>query len=171
MELTRVIAPEPFRFSFPDLDGRIVTSEDERFQGKVVLIDIFGSWCPTCHDAAPSMVQFYRDYHDRGLEVVGLAYEVSGDSAIDNAQVRRYRDKFGIEFPLLLAGINVTSATAATLPQLEGFTAYPTTIFIGRDGLVRKIHAGFMGPATGAQHDHLIREFAALIEELLREPS
>ncbi len=171
MELTRVVAPEPFHFSFPDLDGRIVTSEDERFQGQVVLIDIFGSWCPTCHDAAPSMVQFYQDYHDRGLEVVGLAYEVSGDSAIDNAQVRRYRDKFGIEFPLLLAGINVTSATAATLPQLEGFTAYPTTIFIGRDGLVRKIHAGFMGPATGAQHDHLIREFAALIEELLQEPA
>lgn len=171
MELTRVVAPEPFRFGFPDLEGRVVTSEDERFHGKVVLVDIFGSWCPTCHDAAPSMVRFYQEYRDRGLEVVGLAYEVSGDSAIDNAQVRRYRDKFGIDFPLLLAGINITSATAATLPQLEGFTAYPTTIFIGRDGLVRKIHAGFMGPATGAQHDHLIREFAALIEELLEEPA
>jgi len=171
MELTRVVAPEPFYFSFPDLDGRLVTSEDERFRGKVVLVDIFGSWCPTCHDAAPSMVQFYEDYHDRGLEVVGLAYEVTGDSAIDNAQVRRYRDKFGIDFPLLLGGINITSATAATLPQLEGFTAYPTTIFIGRDGLVRKIHAGFMGPATGAQHEHLLQEFAAIIEELLAEPA
>jgi len=117
------------------------------------------------------MVQFYRDYHDRGLEIVGLAYEVTGDSAIDNSQVRKYRDKFDIEFPLLLGGINITSATAATLPQLEGFTAYPTTIFIGRDGLVRKIHAGFMGPATGAQHDHLIQEFAAIIEELLAEPA
>jgi thiol-disulfide isomerase/thioredoxin len=171
MELTRVVAPEPFHFSFPDLDGHMVTSEDERFRGKVVLVDIFGTWCPTCHDAAPSIVQFYRDYHDRGLEVVGLAYEVTGDSAIDNAQVRRYRDKFGIEFPLLLGGINITSATAATLPQLEGFTAYPTTIFIGRDGMVRKIHAGFMGPATGAQHDHLLQEFAAIIEELLEEPA
>jgi thiol-disulfide isomerase/thioredoxin len=169
-ELTRMVRPEPFEFSFPDLDGRIVTSRDERFRGKVLLVDIFGTWCPTCHDAAPALVRFYQEYHDRGLEIVGLAYEVTGDSTVDNAQVRRYRDKFSIPFPLLLAGINLTDATAATLPQLEGFTAYPTTIFIGRDGQVRLIHAGFLGPATGAQHDRLLGDFAALIEELLQEP-
>ena len=149
----------------------MVSSTDEQFRGKVVVIDIFGTWCPTCHDAAPSLVRFYREYHDRGLEIVGLAYEVSGDSTVDNALVKRYRDKFGIEFPLLLAGINITSATAATLPQLEGFTAYPTTIFIGRDGTVRRIHAGFYGPATGAQHDRMIRDFTSFIEELLEEPA
>ncbi len=169
--LTRMTGPEPFAFSFPDLDGKMVSSTDEQFRGKVVVIDIFGTWCPTCHDAAPSLVRFYREYHDRGLEIVGLAYEVSGDSTVDNSLLRRYRDKFGIEFPLLLAGINITSATAATLPQLEGFTAYPTTIFIGRDGAVRRIHAGFYGPATGAQHDRMIRDFTSFIEELLEEPA
>lgn len=170
-ELTTMAAAEPFRFAFPDVDGHLVTSDDARFRGKVVLVDVFGTWCPTCHDAAPALVRFYRKYHDRGLEIVGLAYEVTGDSTIDNAQIRRYRDKFGIEFPLLLAGINVTEATAATLPQLQGFTAYPTSIFIGRDGMVRRIHAGFYGPATGIQHDHLVREFSRLIEELLAEPA
>ena len=101
---------------------------------------------------------------------MGLAYEVTGDSAVDGRQVRRYRDKFGIPFPLLLAGINDTEAAAATLPQLHGFTSFPTTIFLGRDGRVRRVHAGFYGPATGAQHERLIREFEREIERLLREP-
>ncbi len=166
-DVTHADTNAPFTFAFPDLSGRIVSSTDARFRGKVVLVDVFGSWCPTCHAAAPTLVRLWRKYHDRGLEIVGLAYEVSGDTAIDGRQVRRYRDKFGIPFPLLLAGINDTEATAATLPQLEGFTAFPTTIFLGRDGRVRRVHAGFYGPATGAQHTRLVREFEREIERLL----
>ncbi len=168
-EITKADRTRPFAFRFPDLDGRIVSNEDPRFQGKVVVVDVFGTWCPTCHDAAPALVDLWHRYHARGLEMVGLAYEVTGDSAVDAQLVRRYRDKFRIPFPLLLAGVNVTELTAATLPQLEGFTAYPTTIFLGRDGLVRRVHAGFTGPATGPQHEALLREFRAVVERLLAE--
>ena len=168
-EITTADTSAPFRFAFPDLSGRVVTQQDPRFRGKVLLVDVFGTWCPTCHDAAPELVRLYRKYHGRGLEIVGLAYEVTGDSAVDGRQVRRYRDKFGIPFPLLLAGVNDTEAAAATLPQLRGFTSFPTTVFIGRDGRVRRVHAGFYGPATGAQHGRLIREFEQEIERLLRE--
>jgi hypothetical protein len=102
--------------------------------------------------------------------MVGLAYEVTGDTAVDARQVRRYRDKFKIPFPSLLAGTNDTEAAAATLPQLQGFTSFPTTIFLGRDGRVRRVHAGFYGPATGEQHTRLIRDFEKEIESLLDEP-
>ena len=168
-QVTTADTTSRFRFSFPDLDGRMVTSDDQRFQGKVVLVDIFGSWCPTCHDAAPLLGDLYRRYHDQGLEIVGLAYEVTGDTAIDGRQVRRFRDKFSIAYPLLLAGTNATDAAAATLPQLTDFTAFPTTIFLGRDGRVRRIHAGFYGPATGAQYAKLGEEFRAAVERLLGE--
>ena len=170
-ENTRADTTEPFRFAFPDLEGRIVTERDPRFEGKVVVVDVFGTWCPTCHDAAPELVRLYRKYRHRGLEIVGLAYEVSGDTAVDRRQVRRYREKFGITFPMLLAGINDTEAAAATLPQLQGFTSFPTTIFLGRDGRVRRIHAGFYGPATGAQHAKQVREWESEVEVLLRERS
>jgi thiol-disulfide isomerase/thioredoxin len=166
-EVTRADTSAPFRFSFPDLDGRVVSRADPRFQGKVVMVDVFGTWCPTCHDAAPTLVRLWHKYHARGLEIVGLAYEVTGDTAIDGALVRRYRDKFRIPFPLLLAGISDPREAAATLPQLEGFGAFPTTIFLGRDGRVKRVHAGFYGPATGAQHDALVREFEREVERLL----
>ena len=159
----------PFRFSFPDLQGQTVTELDPRFAGKVLLVDAFGTWCPNCHDAAPVLVKLYREFHGKGLEIVGLAYEVTGDSTIDAPLVRRYRDRYGIAFPLLLAGTNDTEAAAATLPQLRGFTAFPTTLFIGRDGRVRRVHAGFTGPATGEQYARVVREFREEVERLLSE--
>lgn len=168
-EVTRADHRAPFRFTFPDLDGHTVSSTDPRFQGKVVIVDIFGTWCPTCHDAAPALVQLYQDYHARGLEIVGLAFEAIGDTAVDVPLVRRYREKYHIPFPLLIGGVSEQEAVAASLPQLDGFTAFPTTIFLGKDGRVRRIHAGFYGPATGAQHDQIVREFRTEVERLLAE--
>jgi thiol-disulfide isomerase/thioredoxin len=168
-ENTQADTTERFQFAFPDLDGQVVTERDPRFEGKVVVVDVFGTWCPTCHDAAPELVRLHRKYRDRGLEIVGLAYEVSGDTAVDRRQVRRYREKFQIPFALLLAGVNDTEAAGATLPQLQGFTSFPTTIFLGRDGKVRRIQAGFYGPATGAQHRKQVRDWEREVEALLRE--
>jgi thiol-disulfide isomerase/thioredoxin len=168
-EITHAVSSAPLRFSFPDLGGRMVGNDDARFRGKVVLVDIFGSWCPTCHTATPELLRLYRRYHARGLEMVGLAFEATGDTAIDARQVRRYRDKFGIPFPLLLAGINDDESLATALPQLQGLTAFPTIVFLGRDGRVRRVHAGFHGLAAGPQHARMVREFEAQIEGLLAE--
>jgi thiol-disulfide isomerase/thioredoxin len=167
--LTQADTSAPFRFSFPGVDGGMVSNTDARFHGKVVLIDIFGTWCPTCQEAAPELVRLWREFHGRGLEIVGIAYEVSGDTAVDAALVRRYRARHRIPFPLALGGINDVEATAATLPQLIGFTSYPTSIFLGRDGRVRRVHAGFYGAATGPMHEQQLVAFRAYIEHLLEE--
>jgi thiol-disulfide isomerase/thioredoxin len=168
-EISRADTTEPLRFAFPDLEGKLFRSDDPRLRGKVVLVDIFGSWCPTCHEATPELMRLYRKYRSRGLEVVGLAFESTGDTAVDARQVRRYRDKFSIPFPLLLAGVNDNASIAAALPQLSDVVAFPTTVFLGRDGRVRRIHAGFHGLAAGRQHTRLVREFESEIERLLQE--
>jgi len=58
---------------------------------------------------------------------------------------------------------------AAALPQLHNVTAFPTAVFLGRDGRVRLIHAGFHGPAAGPEHERMVREFEREIERLLEE--
>lgn len=165
--LTRADTTAPFQFAFPDLDGRVVSNTDPRFRDKVVVIDIFGTWCPTCHDAAPALIDLHRRYADRGLVVVGFAYEVSPDSAAANPLIRRFRDKFKIPYLLLRGGINDVEATAATLPQLTGFTAYPTTVFLGRDGRVRSVYAGFRGPATGEHYRRQLADYDRIVQDLL----
>lgn len=168
-KITSADTAEPFRFRFPDLRGRMVGNDDPRFRGKVVLVDIFGTWCPTCHEGTPGLLDLYNRYHRRGLEMVGLAFEVTGDTAVDAPLVRRYRDKFRIPFPLLLAGTNDVEGIEAALPQLREAGAYPTIVFLGRDGRVRRVHAGFHGLAAGAQHQRQVREFEVEIERLLNE--
>jgi thiol-disulfide isomerase/thioredoxin len=167
--VTRADTSARFSFRFPDLEGQPVSWQDERFQGKVVLVDIFGTWCPTCHDAAPALARLYHDYRERGLEIVGIAFEVTGDTTQDAPLIRRYRDKHGLRFPLLVGGVSDAEAVSAALPQLDGFTAFPTTVFLGRNGRVRRIHAGFYGPATGELHGRLEAEMRREVERLLSE--
>ena len=66
---------EPLRFSFPDIQGQIVSNTDARFRGKVVLVNISGSWCPNCHDEAPFLAALYKRYRASGLEIVTLSFE------------------------------------------------------------------------------------------------
>ena len=160
-----------FRFDFPDLDGQRLTLDDPRFDGKVVLVNIFGSWCPNCNDKAPLLADWHRRYRDRGLEIVGLAYEFTGEVERDREQVRRYAVRHGVEFPLLLAGLSDKKKAAETLPDLSAVIAFPTTVFIGRDGKARRVHTGFTGPGTGGHYDQLVTELESVIEELLAEPA
>jgi thiol-disulfide isomerase/thioredoxin len=159
-----------FGFHFPDLDGHPVASTDPRFAGKVVLVNVFGSWCPNCNDEAPLLAAWYRRYHARGLEIVGLAYEYTGDPARDARFVRKYAARHDITYPLLLAGTSDKKAAAKTLPDLTAVLAFPTSVFLGRDGRVRKIYTGYAGPGTGEHHQELVAELEKLIESLLREP-
>jgi len=165
----------PFQFSFPDLSGKTVTETDARFRGKVVILSIGGSWCPNCHDEAPFLSEVYRDYRARGLEVVGLMFENDPDPKVSGPRVQSFIKRYGVEYPMLLAGTMQPSPTTKTindaLPQLINFGAYPTTIFLGRDGRVRSVHAGFASPATGAEHTRLKQEVRELVERLLAEPA
>ncbi len=158
-----------FSFSFPDSAGNAVSLDDPRFENKVVLVNIFGTWCPNCNDEAPLLATWHRRFRDQGLEVVGLAYEFTGNPERDSAMLERFAERYSIQYPLLLAGTSDKEKAAETLPDLTSVVAFPTTIFIGRDGKVRKIHSGFAGPGTGSHHAKLVAELESLIRELLAE--
>ena len=70
----------------------------------------------------------------------------------------------------LLAGTSEKPAASRTLPDLTKVAAFPTTIFVGRDGRVRKVYTGYAGPGTFEHHARLREQFERLVEELLAEP-
>ena len=165
---TRMSNPgEPLRFSFSDLDGKMVSSIDDRFKNKVVAVSITGSWCPNCHEEAPFLQEMYERYGGQGFQPVALAFEYTGETARDLEQVKIFAKRHNLKYPMLLAGSTEEGQIQQKLPQLVNFGAYPTTIFIGRDGLVKRIHAGFEGRATGERFTRLKSELENLIKELL----
>jgi thiol-disulfide isomerase/thioredoxin len=157
-------ASHPFLFSFPDLNGKVVSTDDARFRGKVVLVNITGSWCPNCHDEAPFLAELYRKYRDQGLEIVALSFE-EGEQLKDPTRLRAFIKKYGIEYTVLLAG--EPSEAKDKLTQAENWTAWPTTFFIDREGLVRGVHAGFPGSASGELYVEAKKEFVGNVERLL----
>jgi peroxiredoxin len=166
-EFTRMRNPsEPFRFSYPDLNGKTVSNTDPRFRGKVVLVSITGSWCPNCHDEAPFLTELYRTYHSRGLEIVALGFEEK-DQLTNPVRPRAFVRQFGIEYPFLLVG--EPEEAPAKISQAENLNAFPTTFVLGRDGRVRTVHAGFASAATGAVHAESEKEMKEEIERLLAE--
>ncbi len=166
--LTRVKDPQqPFQFSGVNSSGRTINQDSSEFKGKPVIVDIFGTWCPNCHDEAPLLEQLYRKYQSQGLVIVGLAYEYVDDTARDLRQIALYRDKYGLSFPLLLAGTTDEGQIAKTLPQLVHFGAYPTTVFLDREGRVHAIHAGFAGPSTGEKYQEVQQHMDQLTREIV----
>jgi thiol-disulfide isomerase/thioredoxin len=166
----------PFQFAFPEaMNGKMVSNTDAQFRGKVVILAIGGSWCPNCHDEAPFLSELYRDYHARGLEIVGLMFENDPDPKSYRPRVQSFIKRYTIQYPMLYAGTTnptpQSKVIAEALPQLINFGAYPTSIYLGRDGRVRSVHAGFASPATGEEHVRLKKELRELAERLLAESS
>jgi len=158
---------EPLRFSGVDVDGKLVSNSDARFRGKVVVLTVGGTWCANCHDEAPFLSSLYNEFHAKGLEVAGLFFENDADFTVVRPRIAAFTKRYGIAYPILFAG--TTDQAQAKLSQLRNFSVYPTTIIIGRDGLVRRVQAGFAGAATGGEHDRLVREERALVARLLSE--
>ena len=157
---------EQFRFSFQDLNGKLVSNTDDRFKNKVVLVSLLGSWCPNCHDEASYLAELYRTYRSKGLEMVGLAFEEE-DQLADPARLRAYVKSYGIDYPMLLCGI--PDDASSRLPQLKNFNAWPTILILGRDGKFRQSHAGFPSEGSGAVYAETKQEITASVERWLGE--
>jgi peroxiredoxin len=156
----------PFSFSAPDLEGNVVSNTDAQFRGKVVIVAIGGSWCPNCHDEAPFLVELYKRYHSRGLEIVNISFEEE-DQLKDPQRLRAFIAKYRIPYTVLLGG--TTEQVHDKLPQAKNLDCWPTTFFINRKGLVQEVHAGFAGPETGASYTQLKAETDAVVGKLLAQ--
>lgn len=157
-------------FSFPGIDGKRVSLSDTRFKNKVVIVQMLGSWCPNCMDETSYLANYYKKYHPKGVEIVGLAYERTADFNKSVPTLKQLKTRFNITYPLLITGYTPAGGDPQkSLPMLADYKGFPTTIIIDKKGDVRKIHTGFSGPGTGKYYAEFTKEFEKLTEDLLAE--
>ena len=154
----------PLSLTFTGLDGKSVALADLGLEGKVVLLDLFGTWCPNCHQLIPLLTELHKKYHATGLEIIGVGFEFAdGQEAVS-----AYRDKHAIPYRMLVGAAPQDAPNV--MPEVP-LTSYPTLVLIGRDGKVHNIQTGFRGTATGEFRKADAARFEARIKKLLAQGS
>jgi peroxiredoxin len=121
--------PQAPEFVLTDLDGRTVRLSD--FQGKVVLIDFWATWCGPCRMEVPHLKELYGRYSDRGFVLVGISLDTAGPGV-----VRAFVEKHKIPYPIVMGDQKTARAYG-------GVTAIPTAFLIDRDGRLVKKYVGY----------------------------
>ena len=114
-------------FDLPGKDGAVQLA---KYQGKVVYVDFWASWCGPCRQSFPWMNEMQAKYGARGLQVVG----VNLDAKTDDAR------RFLAETPARFA---IAFDPAGATPRAYGIKGMPSSVLIGPDGKVLYEHAGF----------------------------
>lgn len=120
------LAPD---FSLLDLDGNTVTLSD--FEGRVVILNFWATWCPPCKAEIPDLIELYNEYKNKGFEMIGISLDPDGAKAVG-----RFLEKYKINYTLLLGNMKVSSVYG-------GIDAIPTSFIINRDGYIYKKYVGY----------------------------
>ncbi len=160
---------ERFDFAFENPEGDTISLDDPRYDGKVKIVQIMGTWCPNCRDETNFLLDYLENNPSDDLAVIALAFERYRDRERSMQAIRNYKEFFGMNYEVLLAGTSSDKEEAAeALPMLNTVISFPTMIFIDRDNNVRRIHTGFSGPAT-SKFEPFKEEFDRFVQELLAE--
>jgi peroxiredoxin len=135
-------------FTFPDLDGRKISLSDLR--GKVVLVNIWATWCPPCRDEMPSMQKLYDRFKGEHFEILAVSIDADGREA-----VAPFMRKMNLTFPALLD-------PKEKIRGLYRITGVPESFIIDRNGiLVQRV----IGPL-----DWATPKVFSFFENLLQKP-
>jgi len=167
--LTYIIDHSPVTFNLKDVNGYDFTFPAEQYKGKVTIIQIMGTWCPNCMDETRFFKEIYTKYHDQGLEIISIGYEVGSDFNEQAAKIRTLRERLDLDFVFLVGGTANKGLASEHFKMLNQIISFPTAIFIGKDGTVEKVHTGFNGPGTGNHYTEYVEETTLFIEELLKK--
>ena len=160
---------DKIEFSFPDLEGNLVSLSDDKYKGKVVILQLLGTWCPNCMDETKFYKKWFKENKHRGVEIIGLAYEVKDDFEYARNRVKKMKEKLNIDYDFVIAGTSSSKSTSKSLPMLNRKITFPMSVIIDKKGNIRDIHVGFSGPATGDYYLQFKEEFNILMNNLLSE--
>jgi len=156
-------------FSFKNTEDKLVSLNDAKYKNKVVIVQLMGTWCPNCMDETKFLAPFYEKYKAQGLEVIALAFERTDDFSKAVSNVERSKKRFNANYDFLITMKTGKDQASEALPMLNAVMAFPTTIYIDKKGVVRKIYTGFSGPATGDAYIKYVEQTTLFVEKLLKE--
>jgi len=136
-----VVAGGRLEFSLTDLSGAPVSASDPRFSGKVVLVDLWGTWCPPCLSEIPTFIDLQAKYGDRGLVIVGIAFEDEEQAEERRVKLARFVEEHELNYLVLDGGRPERFETA--LPNVQHVRGFPVEILIDRDGNVTASRNGY----------------------------
>lgn len=168
-DLTYIVDDKEVTFNLKDMEGKDFSFPNENYDGKVTIIQIMGTWCPNCLDETIYFKELYDTYHSDGLEIISIAYEVGNTTEDYIESVTRLRNKLSLNFTFLIGGSAKKRLASEHFSMLNEIISFPTSIFIGRDGQVKRIHTGFNGPGTGKYYTDYVQQTNFLIENLLAQ--
>ncbi len=155
-------------FSFENPSGQTVSLENPEYQGKIKIVQIFGTWCPNCRDETIFLKEYLKTHPKHDIEVIALAFEKHRDRQRANEVIQTYKEKFKIPYEMVVAGYYNKKEAAQALPMLNHILSYPTMIFVDHRNKVRRIHTGFYGPAT-SRFQPFLKDFEKFVKQLLQE--
>ncbi len=115
-------------WTLKDLDGKTVSLAD--FKGKVVVLDIWATWCPPCRAEIPHFIELQNEWKDKGVTVVGMSVDSTGA-----ADVAKFAKDHGMNYPIVMAD----EATPTAYGADQGI---PTTVVIDKNGNIVASHLG-----------------------------
>ena len=167
--LTFLIDTTKFHFELKDLQGDVFSFPNDQFNGKITIIQIMGTWCPNCMDETRYFKELKNKYHNQGLEIISIGYEVGDTFEEHAAKISSLQKRLDLDFKFLVGGAANKDLASAQFKMLSRIISFPTAIFVGRDGKIKKIHTGFSGPGTGEYYLNYTKETELLIESLIKE--
>jgi peroxiredoxin len=115
-------------FTLKSVDGANLRLSD--YQGEVVLINFWASWCGPCRQEMPVLSELHDKYKALGFTVLGINVEE------ESGKARKLLQEISVSFPVLLDNESVVS-------KLYNVVAMPSTVLIDRDGNMRYLHKGY----------------------------
>ncbi len=143
--------------------------DESDFFGKVLVIQLFGTWCPNSLDQSRFLSDWYQKNKDRDVEILAVSYETNFSESYGLSRIESYKKSLDIEYPMVLGGRLSKSQAAIGFPFMKKIEAFPTLVVLDKDGYVRYVHSYFNGPATGKYYDQFVSRFNSIIDELEAE--